>query len=118
MNLIKRVNKQTVIVLLPLSLLSAFIEWKRIPISILLGGLIGILNLKGLARGIEGLAVTYQQTPKGRLILGSVTRLFIIACVLGILFFFDLINPFGILIGFTVFFIIFVKESLKAAKEL
>lgn len=118
MNLIKKTSKQTVIVLIPLSILSAFIEWKRLPISILLGGLIGLLNLKGLAKEIEGLVVTYQQAPKGRLIFGSVTRLFIIACVLGILFYFNLINPFGILIGFTVFFIIFVKESLRAAKEL
>lgn len=118
MNLIKKTSKQTVIVLIPLSILSAFIEWKRLPISILLGGLIGILNLKGLSKGIEGLVVTYQQAPKGRLIFGSFTRLLIIACVLGFLFFFDLINPFGILIGFTVFFIFFVKESLKAAKEL
>ncbi|MBM4141648.1 MAG: hypothetical protein FJ242_09260 [Nitrospira sp.] len=118
MNLIKKTSKQTIIVLIPLSIISAFIEWKRLPISILLGGLIGLLNLKGLAKGVESLVVTYQQAPKGRLIFGSVTRLFILACVLGILFYLNLINPFGILIGFTVFFIIFVKESLKAAREL
>lgn len=118
MNLIKKVNKQTIIVILPLSVLSAFIEWKKLPLSILLGGLIGLANLRGLAKGVGSLVATYQQAPKGRLVLGSFTRLFMLACVLGLLFYFELINPFGILIGFTVFFIIFVKESLKAAREL
>jgi len=117
MNLIKRITKQTIIFLLPLSILSAFIEWKKFPISILIGGIIGLLNLKSLTKGVEELAGTYQQPPKGRLYLASFLRLFIIACILVIFILLKAINILGILIGFTGFFIILVKEGLKAAKE-
>lgn len=116
MNLIKRIYKQAIIILLPLSILSAFIEWKKLPVSIFIGGALGLANLKGLAWGVEGLIGTYR--PSGKLIFFSLIRLFILACILIILAIFRLVNFLGILIGFTVIFILLLKEGLRAAKNL
>lgn len=116
MNLIKRIYKQAIIILLPLSILSAFIEWKKLPVSIFIGGALGLANLKGLVWGVEGLIGTYR--PGGKLIFFSLIRLFILACILIILAIFRLVNFLGILIGFTVIFILLLKEGLRAAKNL
>jgi hypothetical protein len=114
--LIKRTYKLAIIILLPLSILSAFIEWKRLPISILIGGILGLANLRGIARGVEGLIV--KNRPSGVLIFFSLLRLTILASILAILVIFKLVNIFGILIGFTVVFIVIIKEGLSVAKEL
>lgn len=115
MSLIKRINKQAIIILLPLSILSAFIDWKKLPISILIGGVLGLANLKGLAWGVKGLIGAAR--PNVTLVFLSFLRLFIIAFILGILLYYRLINLIGILIGFTVVFVFVVKEGLRAAKE-
>jgi hypothetical protein len=116
-NLIKKTFKQTFIILLPLSILSAFIEWKKLPLSILLGGILGLLNLKGLARGVENL-IGITQRATGILIISSLLRLSLLALVLAILIIYRLVNILGILIGFTVVFISIVIEGLRQARGL
>jgi hypothetical protein len=116
MILLKRIYKQGILILLPLSVLSGFIEWKKLPFSILIAGILGLVNLRGLVRGVEGLIGTYRPTVK--LVIFSLIRLAILASVLTLLFAFKLVNVFGILIGFTVVFIVIIKEGLKVAKEL
>jgi hypothetical protein len=115
MNLVKRIYKQGVIILLPLAAASAFFEWKKLPISILVGGLLGFANLKGLSWGLEKFFGPYR--PSGKLILLSIVRLFILTCILIILAALKLVNLLGILIGFTVIFILIIKEGLLATKE-
>ena len=117
MNLfIKRTYKLAIIILLPLSILSAFIEWKRLPISILVGGILGLVNLRGISRGVEGLVGTHN--PTGKLVFFSLFRLTILAAILTILVIYKLVNIFGVLIGFTVVVIVIIKEGLRAAKEM
>jgi hypothetical protein len=116
MILLKRIYKQVILVLLPLALLSAFIEWKKLPFSILIGGILGVVNLRGLARGVEGLIGTYRPTVK--IVIFSLLRLAMLAAVLTFLVAFKLVNVFGILIGFTVVFIMIIKEGLRVAKEI
>jgi hypothetical protein len=115
MSLVKKIYKQSIIILIPLAALSAFIEWKKLPISILVGGILGLVNLSGLARGVQGIIGTYR--PTGKLFIFSLLRLAILACVLGILIIYKLVNVLGILIGFTVVFISILKEGLRSAKE-
>ncbi len=114
--LVKRTFKQSIIILLSLSILSAFIEWKKLPVSILIGGVLGLANLRAIARGVENLIKTYR--PTGKLIFLSIFRLFILASVLTILVVYKLVNIFGVLIGFTVVVIVILKEGLKVAKEM
>lgn len=115
MNLIKRIYKQGIIILLPLAIVSAIIEWKKLPISILIGGLLGFANLKGLSWGVEKFFGPFK--PSGKIIFLSIVRLFILTCILIILAVLKLINLLGILIGFTVIFILILKEGLLSAKE-
>lgn len=113
--LIKRTYKQSIIILLAISILSAFIEWKKLPISILVGGILGLANLGGIARGVEGLVRKHRSS--GRLIFFSIFRLTILTAILTILVIYKLVNIFGILIGFTVVSISIIKEGLKIARE-
>ena len=116
MVLLKRIYKRAILILLPLALLSAFIEWKKLPFSILIGGILGLINLRGLARGVNSLVGTYRPTAK--MVISTIFRLGFLAVVLILLFALKIVNVFGILIGFTVVFILIMTEGLRLAKEL
>ena len=114
MNL-RRIYKLAIFILVPLSALSAFYDWKKFPVSILLGGVLGLLNLKGLAWGLKDFATSYR--PSGKVIFSSLVRFFVLAFILIVLVIQKLIHPVGILIGFTVIFVLILKEGLRFAKE-
>jgi hypothetical protein len=116
MVLLKRIYKKAILILLPLALLSAFIEWKKLPMSILIGGILGLINLRGLARGVYSIVGTYRPTAK--IVISTIFRLGFLAVVLILLFALKIVNVFGILIGFTVVFILIITEGLRLAKEL
>ncbi len=115
MNLVKRVNTQGIIILLIVSVASAFYEWKKLPISIFIGGLLGLANLRGLAWGLKDFSHLYR--PTGKVIFFSIFRFFTLALILIVLMLLKLINLIGILIGFTIIFILVLKEGIRAAKE-
>lgn len=115
MNLVKRIYKQGILILLPLAAVSALFEWKKLPLGILLGGILGLANLKGLAWGLKDFATSYR--PSGKVIFLSLVRFFILAFILIILVIEKLVNPLGILIGFTVVFALIIKEGLRISKE-
>ena len=112
MNL-KRIYKQGGIILLCLAVASAYFDWKKLPLSILIGGLLGLANLKGLAWGLRDFAAT---RPTGRVIFLSIVRFFVIGLILFIMALLNLINFIGILIGFTVVFVLILKEGLRTAR--
>jgi len=116
MVLLKRIYKRAILILLPLALLSAFFEWKKLPLSILIGGILGLINLRGLARGVYSIVGTYRPTAK--MVISTIFRLGFLAVVLIILFASKVVNVFGILIGFTVVFILILTEGLRLAREL
>ena len=113
MNL-RRIYKQGIFILLVLSVAAAFFDWKKLPLSILIGGLLGLANLKGLAWGLRDFAAS---RPTGRVIFWSMVRFFVLGTILFILALLQLINFIGILIGFTVVFILILKEGLRTARE-
>lgn len=115
MNLVKRVYKQSIILLIPLTVISSFIEWPELPLGVLVGGILGLINLRGLAKGVQSLTGTYR--PTGKLVFFSLFRLSILAVVLGIIIVSGKVNAFGILIGFTSVFISILREGLRSAKE-
>lgn len=84
-------------------------------------GILGLANLRGIIRGVTGLIGTHNPTGKivfFGIVFFGIFRLFILASILTILVALKLINIFGILIGFTVVFIVIIKEGPKIAKEL
>jgi hypothetical protein len=115
MDLVKRIHRHGTIILIVLAALSALYEWRKLPLSILVGGALGLANLRGLAWGLKDFAVSNR--PGGKVIFLSLFRFFMIAVILIVLALLRLINFVGVLIGFTVVFILVIKEGLRAARE-
>lgn len=115
--MIKRIYRQSIWAIIPISLISIFFtNWDlRLSISILIGGFIGILNLKGIVWSVQSLLGTEKAQTK--MMVLSMFRLLVIFSFLIILAIFKVIKPYGLLIGFTAAFIIIVKEGLIAAKK-
>jgi hypothetical protein len=121
-NLIKRIHRQALIFLIIAAAITTLIaaltditDWRKMPHSVLIGGLLGLANLKGLAWGLKDFATLHR--PSGKLIFWSMARFFILALILIVLAVLKLINFFGILIGFTVVFVLILKEGLRIAKD-
>ena len=121
-NLIKRLHKQAFIFLIiaatvttATAALTSVADWRKLPHSVLIGGLLGLANFKGLAWGLKDFATL--QRPSGKLIFWSMVRFFILSLILIVLAILKLINFFGILIGLTVVFALIIKEGLRAVKE-
>jgi hypothetical protein len=129
MGLIKKIIRQSLFVIIPLSLLSLLVNWDSkglsflrlfgnpnyMTISIILGAITGIANLKGMIWSIEGMLGTTQGNLK--LVLLSLLRLFILFAIIILLAALHLVNLLGLLLGMTVVFIFLIKEGLKMAKE-
>ncbi|MDA8431401.1 MAG: hypothetical protein M0Z60_00385 [Nitrospiraceae bacterium] len=115
MDLIKQIYKKGLLILLPLAFLSAFMEWKKLPAGILAGGALGLANLKGLAWGVRGLFGTGRAG--GVMVFFSIFRLMMLFAILALLVYLRLVNVFGVLIGFTVIFLLVMIEGLRYAKH-
>ena len=113
-DLIKRINKLSIVILVAAAALSAAYEWKRLPLSILVGGTLGLFNLKGLAWGLRDFAL-YRAS--GKVIFLSIFRFFTLACILIVLAVLKLINLIGILIGFTIVFVLIMVEGIRTARS-
>lgn len=114
MNL-NRVYIQTLIAVAVLSAISAFIEPVKLPLGILLGGVLGIINLRGLKRGLENFLGTYR--PQGKLLFLSIFRLFLLFAVIVLLAVYRVVNLLGLLVGFTVVFSLLLFEGMRAARS-
>ncbi|RJQ40619.1 MAG: hypothetical protein C4550_03190 [Nitrospiraceae bacterium] len=114
--IVRRVYRQSAFTLIPFAIISALIEWKKLPLSILIGGVLALANLKGLAWGIGGLVGAGEQV-SGKLVFFSLIRLFILSAILITLFLLEVINITGIFIGITTVLIVLLKEGVKAAKN-
>jgi hypothetical protein len=114
--MIRKIYKTSLFVLIPIAIVSAFFEWKKLPVSIVTGGLLGLLNMKGLAWGVEGIFGSTKIS--GPMIAFSFFRLMLLMGVIVILIYYRLVNVLGILIGFTVIFTITLIEGFKYAKNL
>jgi len=114
MEILKRVIKKSLFIILPSAVISAFFEWKKLPMGIIAGGLFGILNLRGLVKGVEGFIGS--EKPTAKIILTSMTRLFILFAAIFILIWFKIANAFGMLFGFTVVFVLILIEGVKVGK--
>ena len=101
--------------LFPLAAASACIEWKKLPLSILIGGILGLLNIKALAWGVQGLLGSHKAS--ARMLFFSQFRLVMLFLVLATLVYLKLVNIFGILAGFTVVFSMVITVGLKHSKE-
>ena len=129
MDLIKKVTRKSVIVIFPLILLSFLVDWNDerlkfiglfgnpglMAMSILIGSIIGLANLKGLVWGIESLLGTHRANTS--MVFLSLLRLFILFAIIIILVVMRFINLLGFLIGMTAVFLVLIQEALAMAKQ-
>ncbi|MBI4686197.1 MAG: hypothetical protein HY756_00145 [Nitrospirae bacterium] len=115
MEILKGVIKKSLIIIIPAVLVSAFFKQQGFPLGILTGWLLGIINLRGLVRNVKGLIGAERAAAK--ILFLNISRLSAIFIAIFALIYFKIVNAFGLLIGFTVVFILILTEGLKAGKE-
>jgi|GEM_PF-1595714 heme O synthase-like polyprenyltransferase len=113
--IVKGVSKQALIILTPLCFICLFFAGWRFAFSVAVGGLVGVGNLSGIAWSVTALIGT--EKPQAKMVFLSTFKLFIIFSILLILAILRLINPWGLLAGFTVVMVLIIKEGLFAAKR-
>jgi len=115
MDLIQRIHKSSLLVLFGLAILSGFIEWKKLPLSIIVGGTLSLLNIRGLAWGVQGLLGTERAGAK--MLFFTQFRLVMLFMFLAAIVYLKLVNIFGILAGFTVVFGMVLIEGFKYSRN-
>lgn len=97
------------------ALVSALWDWKKWPFSIVVGGLLGLINLRAMIWGIKGMLGAYRASSV--LVFFSIIRLFILFLIIGWLLIQGLVNVPGVLTGFTIIVVVIMKEGLMHAEE-
>jgi len=116
MEILKGVLRKSIFIIIPAVLLAAIIvEPRKFPLGIIMGWLFGILNLRQLSRNVEGLVGTQKATFK--LVFLSMTRLLFLCAAIFALIYYRVVNVFGLLIGFTVVFVLILVEGAKVGKK-
>lgn len=113
--MVQRIYKYCALILVPASAVSFFLTDWRFSLGILVGGLIGIGNLRGIVWGVK--ALLGVESARVKMMVLSMFRILVIFSILLILVFLKAINPYGLIIGFTVVFIIIIIEGLRASKR-
>lgn len=101
--MIRKIVKNTAIIVIPASAVASFLPWEDMPFSILIGGLLGIINIKALAWSVEGIIGTSSVTMK--MLFFSQFRFVLLAIIVALLAYLRLVNMIGIMAGFSVVFI-------------
>ncbi|MDI6801221.1 MAG: ATP synthase subunit I [Thermodesulfovibrionales bacterium] len=113
--MIKRIYRQSAFAVGALAIISLFFTDWRFSLGIVIGGLAGEVNLRGIVWSVRSLLGTEKAQIK--MMVLSMFRLFAIFFVLAALAVFKMINVYGLLVGFTVVFIIMIKEGIIVAKR-
>lgn len=115
MVILKGVIKKSIFVLLPLMVISAFIEWRRLPLGIMIGWMIGVINLRAISKNVKAFLGLEKATI--RMVLLNMIRLLGLFSVIAILLYLKIISIIGFLIGFTIVILFIIIEGLKAGKS-
>jgi len=115
MEILKSVFKKSIIVVVPAAVLAGLlIEPRKVPLGIIFGWLLGIVNFRQLSRNINGLIGAEKATM--RLMIMSMTRLLAVMIFIAVLVFYRVVNIFGLLFGFTVVFVLILAEGSRLSR--
>ncbi len=122
MDIFWRVTGQSLVIIGILIPVTAILFDISFSMGILAGGLAGIINFRSIVRSVKAIIGNIEpgslSRPTGKLIFFSILRLTLLFIVLFILISKRLVNVFGILAGFTVVFLVIIREGLREAKKL
>ncbi|GAB4541570.1 MAG: hypothetical protein Fur0020_11030 [Thermodesulfovibrionia bacterium] len=114
MEILKGVVKKSMFVILPLMAVSALIEWRRLPLGIMIGWVVGIINLRAISKNVKAFLGLEKATV--RMVLLNMMRLLGLFSAIAILVYLKLISIIGFLIGFTVVILFIIIEGLLVAR--
>lgn len=115
MDILNGVIKKSLFIILPAVVIAALSESKKLPLGIIAGTALGILNFRGLVRSVEGFVGSEGLTVK--ILFMSMFRLVLLFAAIAILMWLKIINVFGLIFGFTVVFIFILLEGFRVAKK-
>lgn len=113
--MIKRIYRKSAIILALVAAGALFYNEGKLLSSVVVGGLLALVNLRGIAKSVKGLLGSEKAA--GKMVFFSFLRLGALAAVLVILFKRELVNPIGILIGLTIVFTLIVLEGWREARR-
>lgn len=113
--MIQRIIKLSAYVLVPVAVGALFFAGWKFSLSIIIGGLIAIVNLKGIVWSVRGLLGA--EKAQAKMMALSIFKLLFIFSILIILAILRVIKPYALLIGLTVVFAFIIKEGLLTSKE-
>ncbi len=113
--MIKKIARNTAFILIPAAVIAAFLPWENLPFSILIGGLLGILNIRALAWSIEGIIGTSSVSMK--MLFFSQFRFVMLALIVVLLAYLRLATIPGIMAGFSVVFSQVLIVGMSHAKK-
>lgn len=113
--MIKKITRNSAVILIPAAIISAFLPWQDLSFSILIGGLLGILNIRALAWSIEGIIGTPSVNMK--MLFFSQFRFVMLALIVVLLAYLKLITISGIMAGFSVVFSQVLFVGIRHAKK-
>ena len=115
--MIKKIARNTAFILIPAAAAALLLPWKNLSFSLLIGGLLGILNIKALAWSIEGIIGT--SSVKMKMLFFSQLRFVILALIVILLAYLRLVTIAGIMAGFSVVFfqVLFVGHRNAGTTE-
>lgn len=95
--------------------LSLLIDWKKYPPALIMGGILGLLHLKGVQ--ITAGSVTRGVEAKGLLLVLSFFRLILVGVVLFVLISYAGLDPVGLLVGLVTVHASMLFAGWRSARE-
>ncbi|MFA5352866.1 MAG: ATP synthase subunit I [Thermodesulfovibrionales bacterium] len=114
--MIRRIYRQAAVVTVVFALASLFVADWRHGLGVLVGGLFGMVNLKGIVWAVTSLVGSHKAQAK--MVLLSMAKLFVMFSILLLLSVLGLIHPIGLAVGFTIVVVIILKEGWTTARQI
>lgn len=116
MDLVRTIAKRSLLFVGIAALTAAFFDWQRLMPGVLIGGALAVLNLRGLARGVQALT-SGNATGSVVLIILSQVRLLLLFLIMGFLVYLKVVSIPGLIIGFSIVFVVILIEGWKSTRE-
>ena len=113
--MIHRVRSLSIAALAIMCAVSSLVDWKRYPPALIMGGIVGLLHLKGVQ--ITARSVTMGVEARGLLLLFSIIGLALVGAVLFVLISHAGLDPIGLLAGLMAVHAAVLFAGWRNAKE-
>lgn len=109
--LVKRFSRTALVVWGIAIAMAAVLFSKHIAIGVFVGGLLGLLNVRGMARGVTGLDINNPRP--ARLFFGGAVRLVVLCAAIVLIAMTRKVDLVGFLVGFTLMVFVVVAEGVR-----